>query len=134
MEKFFNTAGPCNNEEHYMLFDKEITNEIMFLIKRKQYFVIHAARQTGKTTLLQQLAEQIEIDNKYYVLYCSLESVQVFVEPKEGIIQILNSIKKALKYSDIPKKESFANDVDLSATSTLIIISKTLFFRNIRIF
>jgi predicted AAA+ superfamily ATPase len=62
MAKFFNTAGPCNNEDHYMLPALERCQDLMPLINRKQYFVIHAARQTGKTTLLRSLVKELKFD------------------------------------------------------------------------
>lgn len=46
------------------------------LIDSKQYFVIHAARQSGKTTCLKDLANRLNAGGKYYALTCSLESVQ----------------------------------------------------------
>ena len=73
MEKFFNTTGPCNSEKHYMLPVSDIKEEIMLLIKREQYFVIHAARQTGKTTLIKNLVNDINNGNDYYpirIVYC----------------------------------------------------------------
>ncbi len=57
MKPYFNVAGPCVPGEHYMLPAHERCQGIPELIDRKQYFVIHAARQSGKTTLLQELAE-----------------------------------------------------------------------------
>ena len=50
VEKYFNTAGPCIPDEHYMLPALDRLPEIRHLIARRQYFVIHAPRQTGKTT------------------------------------------------------------------------------------
>lgn len=49
MEKFFNIAGPCNPVDHYMLPATDRLPGIMRLVGRKQYFAIHAARQSGKT-------------------------------------------------------------------------------------
>jgi len=49
MEKFFNIAGPCNLVEHYMLPALDRLPKIQRLVARRQYFVIHAPRQTGKT-------------------------------------------------------------------------------------
>lgn len=50
--RFFNTAGPVNREKHYCLpplkrFDLD---EILYLIRQEKYFVLHAPRQTGKTS------------------------------------------------------------------------------------
>ena len=73
--KYFNVAGPCIESYHYMLDATErLHNEIIELINSQQYFVIHAARQTGKTTLLLDLASKINKAGKYYALYCSLEN------------------------------------------------------------
>ena len=58
MKKHFNTAGPCIPEEHYMLPVMERNAEVIELINRKQFYVIHAARQTGKTTVIRQLAKK----------------------------------------------------------------------------
>ena len=57
--------------------------EIESLVQYGQYLVIHALRQTGKTTLIKALVEYYNAEGSYYSLYCSLESVQVFTEPKE---------------------------------------------------
>jgi hypothetical protein len=55
------------------------------LIDMKQYFVIHAAQQSGKTTCLKDLTNKLNASGKYYVLYCSLESLQEVIEPEIGI-------------------------------------------------
>jgi AAA+ ATPase superfamily predicted ATPase len=72
------------------------------LIDMKQYFVIHAARQSGKTTYLKDLANRLNAGGKYYALYCSLEGVQGVVDPKEGIPTIFDCIVIALQQSFIP--------------------------------
>jgi hypothetical protein len=82
------------------------------LIDSEQYFVIHAARQSGKTTCLQDLAGRLNAGGKYYTLYCSLESVQNIVEPKEGIPAVIRSLYSFLKYTAIPNAGRFASDAD----------------------
>ena len=80
-KKYFNIAGPCNSGEHYMLDPlRGISKELMNLIDSKQYFVIHAARQSGKTTLLLELVDKINAEGKYHALYCSLEKIQGIAE------------------------------------------------------
>jgi AAA+ ATPase superfamily predicted ATPase len=75
--KYFNVAGPCIEGRHYMLDATErLHDEIVGLIDSEQYFVIHAARQTGKKTLLINFANKINKEGKYYAVYCSLENVQ----------------------------------------------------------
>ncbi|MDR0370811.1 MAG: hypothetical protein LBH80_03005, partial [Prevotellaceae bacterium] len=80
----FNTAGPCNREEHYMIDAATRLQGVEQLIDTKKYFVIHAARQSGKTTYLKDLADRLNAEGRYYVLYCTLEGVQYIVDPKEG--------------------------------------------------
>jgi len=52
MDKFFNTAGLCKPEDHYMVDPLKRLTDVETLIKRNLYFTIHAPRQTGKTTYL----------------------------------------------------------------------------------
>ncbi|MBM4368323.1 MAG: AAA-like domain-containing protein [Deltaproteobacteria bacterium] len=56
MPRFFNTAGPCDPVDHYMLPAERRLAAVLELVERKQYFVVHAARQTGKTTSMRALA------------------------------------------------------------------------------
>ncbi|NBC07662.1 MAG: AAA family ATPase [Bacteroidetes bacterium] len=75
MKRFFNTTGLCNPEDHYMVKPfRGMFNEIYHLIEAKQYFLIHAPRQTGKTTFLHQLAHRLNREGKYTAAVCSLES------------------------------------------------------------
>jgi len=120
MEKFFNIAGPCIPGEHYMLPALQRNPEIKSLIDKKQYFVIHAARQTGKTTLLKSLVNHLNREGNYYALYCSLESVQGITDPKEGMLQIISNLKKALYFEKVEAKENFAK--------VLIILNTQLLF------
>ncbi len=120
MEKFFNIAGPCNEQEHYMVPPLERISGVLPLIRQRQYFIIHAARQTGKTTYLQHLAAQIEKEGRYYALYCSLESAQVFTDPTQGLPHILSNISFAVRNSNLPNRESFGKDIDKTETSTLV--------------
>ena len=107
--KYFNVAGPCFTDVHYMLNATErLHNELIELINTKQYFVIHAARQTGKTTLLLNLRELINAQGVYYALYCSLENVQSFPNPEQGIPAIINCLKTDIYYSHLPNKLEFA--------------------------
>ncbi|MCP4401888.1 MAG: hypothetical protein GY801_31885 [bacterium] len=84
MKRYFNTTGPCRPTEHYMLPAQERCRGLLNLIERKQYFVIHAAWQSGKTTLLLDLVQQLNASGEYYALYCSLESAYGIVEAESG--------------------------------------------------
>ncbi|GHV49223.1 hypothetical protein FACS1894181_07590 [Bacteroidia bacterium] len=88
--------------------------EVVELIEQRQYFVIHAPRQSGKTTLLLDLANRINREGKYYALYCSLEAVQGVEDSKEGIPAVVKGIKSALRYAAISGANEFAADADYS--------------------
>ena len=52
--RFFNVAGPVRPDDHYAIppLERVDVNELLGLIRAKQYFVLHAPRQTGKTSAL----------------------------------------------------------------------------------
>jgi hypothetical protein len=56
MGRRFNTAGPCLPAEHYMIPALSRLPEAPGLVELKVYFVVHAPRQTGKTTALRARA------------------------------------------------------------------------------
>ncbi|MDR2115407.1 MAG: hypothetical protein LBP87_03390, partial [Planctomycetaceae bacterium] len=80
----FNIAGPCNNKQHYMIAAASRLQGVEKLIDAEQYFVIHAARQSGKTTYLQDLLQRLNAEGKYYALYCSLDKVQNISDAERG--------------------------------------------------
>jgi len=102
MERFFNTTGPCVPGKHYMLPAATRCAEVFGLFRREQYFVIHAARQTGKTTLLVALAKELNAGADYQALYCSLESVQGMNEPERGIPAIVATLRSAVEVYRLP--------------------------------
>ncbi len=74
MQRFFNTAGFCNPEKHYTVsVFRGLENQIYNLIREEQYFLLHAPRQTGKTTLLRALAHQLNKEGQYISVAFSLE-------------------------------------------------------------
>ncbi|MCI5150477.1 MAG: ATP-binding protein, partial [Candidatus Electrothrix sp. MAN1_4] len=75
MIKKFNTTGPCLQERHYMLPPEQRLSEVRDLIDDQAFFVIHAPRQTGKTTLLRNLSRQLTEEGRYAAITCSLESL-----------------------------------------------------------
>ena len=124
MPKFFNIAGPCYPEKHYMLPAQERCQGLLELIAQEQYFVIHAARQTGKTTLLLELARQLERDGQYHVLYCSLETAQGIAEPEIGLPAVIRALQTQIEFHPTLNKAQFAQDADYTDFTT--ILHKTL--------
>jgi hypothetical protein len=71
--RWFNTAGPCRRDKHYMLPPLVRLPKVARLIDQENYFVIHAPRQIGKTTAFLALAEQLNATKKYVSAVLSVE-------------------------------------------------------------
>ena len=59
MERYFNIGGPCLPAQHYMLPAMARLPQVVSLIRKMQYFVVHAQRQCGKTTAFLSLANEM---------------------------------------------------------------------------
>jgi hypothetical protein len=75
---FFNTAGPGKVDKHYLVdpLRRIDSDEILKLIQQKRYFVLHAPRQTGKTTSLLALVKSINEGGEYACVYVNVENAQ----------------------------------------------------------
>ena len=71
--RFFNTAGPCKPDIHYMVPPLSRLPDVYRLIDQQGYFVIHAPRQTGKTTAMQALAHELTASERYIAVLVSME-------------------------------------------------------------
>jgi predicted AAA+ superfamily ATPase len=125
--RYFNVAGPCNKAKHYMIESSTRLHGVEELIDMEQYFVIHAARQSGKTTYLKDLTRRLHAEGKYYALYCSLENMQEIADPEKGIPEIVRKIKNVLRFSDIPHKAEFAREADYENFTAVLNTELTLF-------
>jgi len=74
MQRLFNTAGPCKPDIHYMLPPLARLPDMDRLIQQSDYFSVHAPRQTGKTTAMLALANQLLASGHYVVLTVSAET------------------------------------------------------------
>ena len=76
--RFFNTEGPVKEDRHYCLppLERWDLEEILMLIDQEKYFLLHAPRQTGKTTCLLALADRLNRDGHYRAVYANLEPAQ----------------------------------------------------------
>ncbi|XXY90852.1 hypothetical protein WME98_02670 [Sorangium sp. So ce296] len=73
MPRWFNTAGPCNPADHYMLPPEERLPGVRDLIDRKACFVLYAPRQIGKTTSLLTLAQALTREGRYVAIRVSMD-------------------------------------------------------------
>jgi hypothetical protein len=69
----FNTAGPCDPARHYMVPPLERLPQARQLVEQGDYFVLHAPRQSGKTTLLRALSRALTAEGKLAALQFSGE-------------------------------------------------------------
>jgi hypothetical protein len=77
MARWFNTAGPCLPEYHYMIPPLRRLPGAPGLVDRMGYFVVHAPRQTGKTTAIQALAQELTAGGRYAALAFTCEHAKV---------------------------------------------------------
>jgi len=100
--RYFNVSGPCNPQNHYMVEAAKRLKGVEQLIDMNQYFVIHAARQSGKTTYLQDLGRRLNTAGKFHAVYCSLESLQNVVDFERGIPAIFDNLDMAFQTASLP--------------------------------
>ncbi|WP_143891216.1 ATP-binding protein, partial [Tepidimonas alkaliphilus] len=98
MEKQFNTAGPSKADLHYVLdpLARIDLEEVLGLIEAQRYFVLHAPRQTGKTTALLALMEHLNRQGRYRALYANIETAQAARgNVAEGMAAIVRALASA---------------------------------------
>ena len=76
--KFFNTAGPIKQDLHYNVNPLHRINldELEQLIMQQKYFILHAPRQTGKTSCLLALRDYLNEQGDYIAVYANVEAGQ----------------------------------------------------------
>ncbi len=93
-KKFFNIAGPVLPNNHYLLPLRLDYAKVHELIDCSYYFILHAPRQTGKTSAIFQLITCLIKENAYTPLYINVESAQTARGNVEaGIKSILSLLK-----------------------------------------
>ncbi|MBQ9586593.1 MAG: ATP-binding protein, partial [Bacteroidales bacterium] len=78
MERFFNTAGPNRPDEQYTIdpLSRFDLDDMLMLIRQKKYFVLHAPRQTGKTSCMLALRDYLNKHGDYIAVYANVEGGQ----------------------------------------------------------
>lgn len=75
MARCFNTAHRNDPQKHYTLAPlSRLPADVDDLVHDGFYFVLHAPRQSGKTTCIMALADKLRRDGRYAVVFCSVES------------------------------------------------------------
>ncbi|EFO80218.1 hypothetical protein OSCT_1915 [Oscillochloris trichoides DG-6] len=73
MPHWFNIAGPCQPDIHYMLPAAARLPEVADLVAQRSYFVLHAPRQSGKTTAMLALAQELTAAGTYTAVLLTME-------------------------------------------------------------
>ena len=98
--RFFNTEGPIRPDDHYAIppLARGNTGEILRLIQDKRYFVLHAPRQTGKTSALIALRDLLnsgEVGN----FRCVDVNVEVGQVARDNVAEGMRAILSSLAMS-----------------------------------
>lgn len=128
MARFFNTTGPCDPERHYFLPPlPRLRNATPERYLRDQlYWVLHAPRQTGKTTFLMTWMHALNASDQIVACYVSVERCQGIPEVERAMPAIRSAIEDFAKDFGlpIPKDPSSGTDSASLLTRTLKIWSE----------
>ena len=104
----FNTAGPILPDEHYHIppLERFDLDGVLRLVDDKQYFVVHAPRQTGKTTALIALRDLLN-ERGYRCIHANLEAAQTAPDFEQAIRAVLSCLASRAELTlndDFPAK------------------------------
>ena len=88
----FNTEGPVRADRHYHIppLTRIDLDDVLGLIGDEKYFVLHAPRQTGKTSALLALRDLLNGGDDYRCVYANVEAGQAMRENvAEGMRTVL---------------------------------------------
>lgn len=96
MPRFFNTTGSCDPDRHYMLPPEArlVRASLDRYIQDQLYWVLHAPRQSGKTTFLMSWMKKINQSKEAVACYVSVERCQQFSAAQEAIPAVCEAIRE----------------------------------------
>ena len=93
----FNTEGPVVAADHYLVPPLQRVNlgEVLDLVRDKRYFVLHAPRQTGKTSLLLALRDLLNsgAEGRFRCVYVNVEGAQA---AREDVARAIRAVMSRL--------------------------------------
>ena len=89
--RFFNTTGPIERDRHYCVppLQRVKLREVHTLVRQRRYFVLHAPRQTGKTSTLLALKEWLNKQGECECVYANFEVGQAAREHTEQAMRAM---------------------------------------------
>ncbi|MDP4506794.1 AAA family ATPase [Nonomuraea turcica] len=103
--RFFNTTGPCRPQRHYMLEPLARLPKVRRMVEEEKFFVVHAPRQSGKTTTIKAYAETLSAEGEYAAVYASCEAASTAHRgsaPAED--RILASLSQMAAFAGLPEE------------------------------
>ena len=128
MERYFNTAGPNRPEEQYTIdpLSRFDLDDVLMLIRQKKYFVLHAPRQTGKTSCMLALRDLLNKQDHYIAVYANVEGGQASRNNVRSVVKstvdtLAEEVRLIIK-NDTAKKvrDSVQDEGDDSMLSTFL--------------
>src|SRR5262245_34752792 len=99
----FNIAGPCRPDRHYMIPAERRFPEAVGPVDKQAYLVVHAPRQTGKSTTLIALARRLAEEGRYAALYFTCEEARAFADDVgEAVRAVWLAVEEASR-QDLPE-------------------------------
>jgi hypothetical protein len=97
---------------HYMLppNDRLVGAQLDRYIEDQLYWVLHAPRQTGKTTFLLNWARELTEKDDVVACYVTVEACQGVTEAEKAIPAIVDSIRSRADSEDLPVPERFESE------------------------
>ncbi|MDE0104547.1 MAG: AAA family ATPase [Bryobacterales bacterium] len=88
-KRFFNTVGPIDPERHYYVppLSRIDLEQVDLLFEQRKYFVLHAPRQTGKTTVLRALQRRLNRAGRFRCVYASCQEGQASADDTAATIR-----------------------------------------------
>ncbi len=96
MARWFNIAGPCFPEDHYIIPLERRVGEALELLEQGRWFSLVSGRQTGKTTLIQWLAKTLTARGDRLVLWIDLEMARGRPDPAVAMPIVLDILANAV--------------------------------------
>ena len=91
--RFFNTTGPVHPDKHYGIppLERLDLDDVLDLVRNERYFVLHAPRQTGKTSALLALRDLLNsgTEGEYRCVYANVEAGQAAREDMEQAMRAI---------------------------------------------
>ncbi len=105
----FSTAGPVKPAKHYCIppLSRIDLDDVLGLVRDEKYFVLHAPRQTGKTSALLALADLLN-ERGYHCLYATVETART---ARDDVPRAMRSVLGSMASEARALGDGFLDDI-----------------------